>query len=94
MSYMNSTLLLIVIEEGVNANVDPKDIYSQKYYYRKNGNSLSAGAIIAIIAAIVVVCIIIGLLLILRKKTFTIGKETYPIESYDTNMNLRDPNVK
>ena len=94
MSYMNSTLLLVVIEEGESVDAAPKETYSHKYYYRKSGNSLSAGAIIAIIAAIVVVCIIIGLLLILRKKTFTIGKETYPIESYDTNMNLRDPNVK
>ena len=94
MSYMDSKLLLVVIEEGVSANVDPKDTFSQRYYYRKSGNSLSAGAIIAIIAAIVVVCIAIGLLLIFRKKTFTIGKGTYPIESYDTNLNLRDPNVK
>ena len=91
MSYMNSTLLLVIIDEGETVNETPRNTYSHKYFYRKNGGSLSAGAIIAIIAAIVVVCITTGLLLIFRKKLFNSGKGSDPtLRSYDTNANLKN----
>ena len=95
MSYMNSTLLLVVIEEGESVDAAPKDTYSHKYYYRKSGNSLSAGAIIAIIAAIVVACLVTGLLLIFGKKLFNNGKRSDPtLGSYDTKINLKNSNIK
>ena len=95
MSYMNSTLLLVIIDEGETVNEAPRNTYSHKYFYRKNGDSLSAGAIIAIIAAIVVVCIVTGLLLIFRKKLFNNGKRSDPtLGSYDTNLNLKNSNIK
>ena len=95
MSYMNSTLLLVVIEEGESVDAAPKETYSHKYYYRKSGNSLSAGAIIAIIAAIVVACLVIGLLLIFGKKLFNNGKRSDPtLGSYDTKINLKNSNIK
>ena len=95
MSYMDSKLLLVIINEGDSGNVDPIDIYAHKYSFRRNGNSLSAGAIIAIIAAIVLVCVITGLLLIFRKKLFKVEKQPqYSLGNYDTNNNLKDFDFK
>ena len=95
MSYMDSKLLLVIINEGDSDNVDPVDTYTHKYSFRKNGNSLSAGAIIAIIAAIVLVCVITGLLLIFRKKLFKVEKQPqYSLGNYDTNNNLKDFDFK
>ena len=89
MSYMDSKLLLVIINEGESGNVLPDDTYPHKYYNRKSGKSLSDGAIIAIILAIVLVSVITGLLLIFRKKVFKVTKETHNhLESYESNMNL------
>ena len=97
-SFMESKNLFVIVDGEdkvfMKTSNNTEKLKTNKIYSKKN-SSLSPGIIAVIVIALSIVCILAGLMIIFRKKLFNNGKRSDPtLGSYDTNLNLKNSNIK